>query len=103
MPMHSPYFSEHSTVCHREASGEQPGPGGAQPGKVLRHDPTPVYAQSNGRAQADAAPAQHHRVTRRMRPLYHPAHNTLCYRYLNVTKITTQYTNFNDCCIGFAQ
>lgn len=74
MPVHSPYFSEHGAVRHREAGGQQPGARAAKAGEVLRHHPAPVHAQRDGRAQADAAAAQHNRITRRVRPLNHPAH-----------------------------
>lgn len=77
MPVHSPHFSEHGPVGHREAGGQQPGARGAEPGEVPRLHPAAVDAERHGCAQADAAAAQHYSVARGMRPLYYPGRVTL--------------------------
>lgn len=60
---------------------------------MLRHHPATVHAQRNGRAQADTAATQHDRVTRRVRPLDHPAHNILRY---TATYYTEQKLRANE-------
>lgn len=77
MAMHTPDFSEHSTVSHGEADGKKPSSGGAEPRVVLRRHPAPVDAERHRRAQTHTATAQHHRVTSWMRPLNYPVVNNI--------------------------